>query len=84
MPVKILAVALIFILPIVPTFWALLDIPRRRFRSTTQKVVWFVAVATLPCIGAIFYILLARRATQPAETAEQNTTQGGSQNRCST
>ncbi|NLI82436.1 MAG: hypothetical protein GX443_12250 [Deltaproteobacteria bacterium] len=54
--------------PIIPTFWAILDIPRRRFATRKLKVVWFFVVATLPCIGAILYILFARRRTQPEET----------------
>ena len=77
MPVKILAAVIVFTLPIAPTFWALLDIPKRSFRSTGRKVAWFLVVSTLPCIGAIIYILIARRDTQPIETAERNTTQQG-------
>jgi hypothetical protein len=58
-------VAVIVILPIVPTLWAIWDLPRRRFSSTKYKVIWFAVVATLPCLGGILYILLARSRTQP-------------------
>ena len=62
---NLLIVVAILIVPVVPTLWALVDLPRRRFPSTTAKVVWFAVVSALPCIGAILYIALARRTTQP-------------------
>ncbi|MGO9553931.1 MAG: PLDc N-terminal domain-containing protein [Syntrophobacteraceae bacterium] len=45
--------------------WAIVDLPGRRFSSTKSKVIWFAVVSTLPCLGAILYILLVRRNTQP-------------------
>lgn len=65
MPSKLLVLAILLIIPIVPTFWAILDIPKRRFSSTRKKVLWFLTVATLPFLGAICYIVLARRHTEP-------------------
>jgi hypothetical protein len=67
MPLKILLIVLLFVLPITPTFWALQDIPRRRFADRKKKLIWFLLVATLPCIGALVYILLVRRNTVPTE-----------------
>jgi hypothetical protein len=55
----------ILIVPVIPTFWAIIDLPRRRFASTKSKVLWFALVSTVPCLGATLYILLARRHTQP-------------------
>jgi hypothetical protein len=65
MPFKVLVVMVLLIIPIVPTFWAILDIPKRRFSSTRKKILWFLTVATLPFVGAICYIVLARRHTEP-------------------
>ncbi len=65
MPFKILLVGIILILPLLPTFWAILDIPKRRFSSYKSKMIWFLVVSTLPFVGAIFYIALARRHTEP-------------------
>ena len=65
MPFKLLFVAILLILPLVPTFWAILDIPKRRFSSYKKKMIWFLVVSTLPLVGAIFYIALARRHTEP-------------------
>jgi hypothetical protein len=67
MPLKILMVVVVVLLPMVPTFWAILDIPKRRFSSTKQKILWFLVVATLPFLGAIFYLALARRHTHPLQ-----------------
>jgi beta-lactamase regulating signal transducer with metallopeptidase domain len=65
MPLKILILALIFAIPIAPTFWAITDIPKRRFQARKQKMIWFAVVATLPCIGALMYIIFGRRSTEP-------------------
>lgn len=65
MPLKILAVAALVCLPLVPTFWAILDIPKRQFSSPRKKAVWFAVVSTFPFVGAMFYIALARRHTEP-------------------
>ena len=47
----------IVIIPVIPTMWAIVDLPKRRFSSTKSKVIWFAVVSTLPCLGAILYIL---------------------------
>lgn len=67
MPLKILIMALIFGTPLIPTFWSILDIPRRRFATQRQKLAWFFLVATLPFVGGMIYILFKRRHTEPLE-----------------
>ncbi|MGO9415725.1 MAG: PLDc N-terminal domain-containing protein [Syntrophobacteraceae bacterium] len=62
---KLLILMVIVIIPVIPTMWAIVDLPGRRFSSTKSKVIWFAVVSTLPCLGAILYILLVRRNTQP-------------------
>jgi hypothetical protein len=62
---KLVLIVAVLIIPLIPTFWAILDVPRRRFSTTRSKVIWFAVVSTLPCIGAIFYLLMGRRNTQP-------------------
>jgi hypothetical protein len=69
MPFKLLLVIIVLALPLLPTFWAILDIPKRRFATTRMKFIWFFVVATLPFLGAIFYIIFARRHTQPVDIA---------------
>jgi hypothetical protein len=70
MPFKLLLLAIVLLLPMVPTFWAILDIPKRRFASTKKKIIWFLVVATLPVLGAIFYITLGRRHTHPLQISQ--------------
>jgi hypothetical protein len=65
---RMLLVVVLLILPLIPTFWAILDIPKRRFSSIKKKIIWFVVVSSLPCVGALFYLALARRHTEPSET----------------
>lgn len=57
----------LLIIPMIPTFWAILDIPKRRFASTRKKIIWFLVVSSLPCVGALCYLVLARRHTTPSE-----------------
>jgi hypothetical protein len=68
MPLKLLVLAVVFALPLMPTFWAIRDIPRRRFTSPRKKLAWFAVVATLPFLGAVLYVLIARRHTQPEQS----------------
>jgi hypothetical protein len=68
---RLLLVIILLILPLVPTFWAILDIPRRRFSSLKKKIIWFLMVSSLPCVGALLYLALARRHTEPSETFQE-------------
>ena len=69
MPVKIVLIVIALLLPMVPTFWAIVDIPKRRFSSLKKKVLWFFVVATLPLLGAILYFSFVRRHTGPLEVS---------------
>lgn len=67
-PEKIIILLVLLSIPLMPTFWAILDIPRRKFSSTRSKIVWFLIVSTLPLVGTMFYIIFARRHTTPLDT----------------
>jgi len=67
MPLKVLVVILIIIAPLIPTFWALQDVPKRRFPTPKKKIVWFLVVSTLPFFGAMLYLIFARRDTEALE-----------------
>jgi hypothetical protein len=69
MPFNLLLMVVLFLLPMVPTFWAIVDIPKRRFGSTRKKVIWFLVVATLPFLGAVFYLAFVRRHTELIESS---------------
>lgn len=64
-PFNMLILFVIFLIPMVPTLWAIVDLPRRRFSRTRWKVIWFALVATLPVLGAFLYFALVRRHTEP-------------------
>ena len=64
-PLNMLILFVILLIPLIPTLWAIVDLPRRRFSRTRWKVLWFGLVATLPVLGAILYFALARRHTEP-------------------
>ncbi len=61
----VILILLLLFVPMIPTFWAIQDIPKRKFLSTKRKVVWFFTVSTLPFIGAALYILFERKRTEP-------------------
>jgi len=67
MPLKILILVVIFGTPLIPTFWSIVDIPKRRFATHKKKMLWFFLVATLPFAGGMVYILFVRRHTKPLE-----------------
>ncbi len=63
MAINMVILMVILAIPLIPTFWAILDIPKRRFPTPRRKVVWFFTVSTLPFVGAVLYILFGRRNT---------------------
>lgn len=67
MPLKILILLTLFFLPLVPTFWAIRDIPGRQFATDRKRVIWLLVVSTLPFVGALIYIGFVRRHTKPLE-----------------
>ncbi len=67
MPLQILLLVALFAIPIAPTFWALHDIPRRRFGDRRKKLKWFVLVATIPFFAALYYVIFVRPQTAPCE-----------------
>ena len=52
---------LLFLLPIVPTFWAIVDVANRDFVSLRRKVIWGALVVLVPCLGGIVYLIFGRR-----------------------
>lgn len=61
MVTKILLLALIFLLPMVPTFWAIIDVAHKPFESFRVKVIWFAIVTLIPVLGALMYFFYGRK-----------------------
>jgi len=66
MQINLLLIIFVLIIPMIPTFWAIIEIPRRQFSSLAQKAIWFAVVSLLPVVGAVLYFAFARRHTRPA------------------
>ncbi|MCX7821904.1 MAG: PLDc N-terminal domain-containing protein [Syntrophobacterales bacterium] len=60
----ILTLLLLFV-PLIPTFWAIQDIPKRKFISPKRKIIWFFTVSTIPFFGALVYLIFERKKTEP-------------------
>jgi hypothetical protein len=74
MPLRILIIVALFLIPIAPTFWAIHDIPKRRFADPKKKAIWFLVVSTVPCLGALAYIFLGRRHSEPLSSSAMSAT----------
>ena len=66
MPIPYLLIALLIFLPLAFTFWAIFDIPKRRFSEPKKQMTMFWVVASLPVIGALIYVIAVRPKTEPA------------------
>ncbi len=53
-------VLILISLVIILWFWALIDIARSRFISTTMNLVWLVFVLFCPVIGTMIYLLVRK------------------------
>ena len=57
----ILLIILIFLLPMVPTFWAIVDMAHRDFGTLKKKALWGVFVICVPCLRGLVYLIFGRR-----------------------
>jgi len=69
---KILILILIFLLPMIPTFWAIIDVAHKPFQSFQLKVIWFAIVTLMPVIGAVIYFFYGRKKYTISITNEQD------------
>ena len=60
---------LIFLLPMVPTFWAIVDVAHRDFGTLKKKALWGAFIVFVPCLGGLVYLIFGRRqGTKIADT----------------
>ncbi len=57
----ILLILLLLLLPMVPTFWAIVDMAHRDFGTLKKKALWGVFVICVPCLGGLVYLIFGRR-----------------------
>lgn len=71
---SVILTLLLLFAPLIPTFWAIQDIPKRRFVSSKRKIIWFVTVSTVPFFGALGYLIFERKKTEPIVYTPGNNT----------
>ncbi|NVM20930.1 MAG: PLDc_N domain-containing protein [Desulfobacterales bacterium] len=54
-------IVLILLLPMVPTFWAIVDVAHRDFGTLRKKGMWGVFIVLVPCLGGLVYLIFGRR-----------------------
>jgi hypothetical protein len=60
---------LILLLPMVPTFWAIVDAAYRDFGTLKKKALWGAFIVFVPCLGGLVYLIFGRRqGTKIADT----------------
>ncbi len=58
---KYAVIIILLLLPMIPTFWAIMDIAYKDFGSMQRKALWGALVIFVPCIGGIIYLFLGRK-----------------------
>ena len=51
----------ILLIPIVFTFWAIMDLAHRDLGSTKKKFIWGIIVVLIPYLGGPVYLIFGRR-----------------------
>ncbi len=51
---------LILVLPLVPTFWGIVDVAHRDFGTLRKKALWGMFVVFVPCLGGLIYLIFGR------------------------
>lgn len=51
----------ILLVPMVPTFWAIVDLAYKNFGTLKRKALWGLFVVLVPCLGGIVYLIFGRR-----------------------
>jgi len=49
------------LIPIIFTFWAIIDLAQRDFASIKKKALWGIFVVFVPYIGGPVYLIFGRR-----------------------
>lgn len=50
--------------------WALIDLIKREFKNSNDKILWLILVLLIPWIGPIAYLIAGRKGTKAASSAE--------------
>ncbi|NVL89849.1 MAG: PLDc_N domain-containing protein [Desulfobacterales bacterium] len=62
----------ILLLPIIFTFWAIIDLAHRDFASIKKKALWGIFVVFVPYIGGPVYLIFGRRRVSNSSLREKD------------
>jgi len=48
----------ILVIPFLLMIWAIVDLTRRNFKDSTNKIIWALAIIFIPFIGAVVYLTI--------------------------
>ncbi|WP_316769800.1 PLDc N-terminal domain-containing protein [Pedobacter frigiditerrae] len=65
--VEILIILVILAIPFGVMIYALIDIMRSDFKESNTKLIFFVLVLLMPCLGSIIYLLIKKNYIYPKE-----------------
>lgn len=55
------AMAIVWVLVIAFWIWMIVDVAKRTFRNSVEKVVWIVVVVLLGWLGALVYFIVIKK-----------------------
>jgi hypothetical protein len=59
--VQEIIVLLLLVLPLALFLWAIIDLIKRNFSNSTNKIIWALVIIFVPFIGSILYLAVGRR-----------------------
>ncbi|WP_316785864.1 PLDc N-terminal domain-containing protein [Pedobacter frigiditerrae] len=65
--IEIIIILVILSIPFGLMIYALIDIMRSDFRESNTKLIFFVLVLLMPCLGSIIYLLIKKNYIYPKE-----------------
>ena len=69
-------ILLILLLPMVPTFWAIVDVAYRDFGTLKKRALWGAFIVFVPCLGGLVYLIFGRRQGKKYPNNDTETSHG--------
>ena len=58
---ELLLLLIIFLLPTILWFWAIIDVVQSNFSDSNTKVMWVLIILLVPVVGSILYLTIGRK-----------------------
>jgi hypothetical protein len=59
-------IILILLVPFFLMLIAILDLVKRNFSGTSDKVLWIFVIILIPVLGALLYFMIGRKSSSPS------------------